>query len=115
MSETVDDPIMAGPRYGNQEWDPTPLLNEPIPRAVAEALQRWVQRGTPCGGFLMAVLRNDLKEAVGRADRENNKALLGIVQAASWKIPGSAWGSEKKVNDWIDGHALLKRYEGATT
>jgi len=111
----MDDPIMEGPKYGRCEWNSGGLMDAPIPYGVAEALQRWVQRGTPCGGFLMAVLRNDLKEAVGRADRENNKALLDIVQAVSREIPNSAWGSAKKVNDWIDGHVLLDRYEGATT
>ena len=43
-----------------------------------QSLRRYADQGIPTGGFLQAVLANDLMEAVGRADEANGRALRGI-------------------------------------
>lgn len=72
-----------------------------IPQPCMEGLQRYVKDGTPTGDFLHAVLCNDLKEAVGRAD-EQNLWLLPIY--CHWlynEAPSPCWGSPERVERWI--------------
>lgn len=40
-----------------------------------DGLKRYVEHHTPTGGFLRAVLENDLREACARADDENVKVI----------------------------------------
>ena len=43
-----------------------------IPEHMLQSLNLYVKKGVPVGDFLTAVLSNDLFEAVGRADNDNN-------------------------------------------
>lgn len=52
------------------------------------------------GSFLTAVLENNLKEAVARADEESLDALPHIVAWLYDRAPNVAWGSPKHVHDW---------------
>jgi hypothetical protein len=55
------------------------------------------------GDFLEAVLCNNLKEAVGRADDTNLPALPSLVGWLYNFAPSSAWGSPEKVTSWLRG------------
>ena len=70
------------------------------PESVRDPLQLYIQEGISCGGFLMAVLANDLAESVSRADDTNLRLLPEIVQWLHWEAPAECWGSEKKVTAW---------------
>jgi hypothetical protein len=76
-----------------------------IPTRTKNALFNYVNHGTMPGGFLTAVLCNDLMEAVGRADTENLAALKEIVQYVYWELPGLCWGSRDRMNQWIDSRS----------
>ena len=52
------------------------------------------------GDFIGAVLRNDLKEAVGRADEEALDNLPHIVAYLYNDCPSDCWGSTARVADW---------------
>lgn len=79
----------------------TPTLQELNPNLV-EALQRYVDHGIHPGGFLTAVLENNLSEAVLRADNLNIKILPEIVGYVDWEIPSACWGSRERVEDWLN-------------
>jgi len=64
------------------------------------AAQRWIENALTPGGFLTAVLENDLKGAVARADHMNLAKLPEIVQWFTWNAPSSCWGSPEKVEAW---------------
>lgn len=73
-----------------------------IPPRVLAALQRHAdpaQRG-PTGDFVTAVLNNDLKEAVGRADGASLHALHSIVAYVYNEMPAASQGSPEKVQAW---------------
>lgn len=53
---------------------------EIIPQLTRDSIMRYVEHGVQPGGFLTAVLCNDLYNATGRADRENLAALPAIVR-----------------------------------
>ena len=53
------------------------------------------------GGFLMAVITNDLREACARADSINRHRVFEIVSFLYNHAPSGSWGSPEKVADWI--------------
>lgn len=76
-----------------------------IPERMAPALDGWISQGKLPGEFLQAVLRNDLKEAVGRADPENLVALPAYIGFLYNEAPGACWGSPEKVQAWAQRFA----------
>jgi hypothetical protein len=52
------------------------------------------------GSFLQAVLRNDLKDAVLRADPDNLHRLRDIVLWIDKGVPGQAQGSQEAIEEW---------------
>lgn len=67
------------------------------PAHIRESIDAYVQQGRPPGSFLEAVLSNDLKEAIGRADGTNCALLPHIVAYVYNKVPVAFWGSPKAV------------------
>lgn len=76
-----------------------------LPQHTLEALNNYKLNGH-AGGFLSAVLENNLKEALGRADLENRAALFAIVSWCYNEMPSQAWGSKEKVAEWVDAGGL---------
>lgn len=64
------------------------------------ALLAYATHGHLPGGFLTAVLSNDLREAISRADHENLAVLKEIVTFVYMELPSPCWGSAKAVFDW---------------
>jgi|688.fasta_scaffold1308894_1 hypothetical protein len=62
------------------------LLSVIPPRTVG-SLARWVFEAIPPGGFVSAVIRSDLFEAVARADDDNRRTLVELVQLIRWYVP----------------------------
>jgi hypothetical protein len=71
------------------------------PSTIA-SINRYVDLHCPTGDFLYAVLTNNLKEAVGRADEENLAALPEIVGYCYNEIPFDCWGSPARVAAWLN-------------
>ena len=69
---------------------------------IKETLDRYVNHQIPTGGFLQAVLENDLKEACARADDINRYRLFEIVQYCYNEIPSICWGTPEKVSKWLN-------------
>ena len=61
----------------------------------------YLLHGYQPGDFLTAVLRNDLREACGRADDMNARALMQHVRFLYNCAPASCWGSREQVRDWM--------------
>ena len=60
-----------------------------------EHLQKWYYEGYPLGDFLTTVVRNDLIDAVFRADDVNIKALKLYAWFLTWNLPAD-WRSKAK-------------------
>jgi len=52
-----------------------------------EHIYKWYHEGYPLGGFLTAVVRNDLTEAVFLADDINLRALKLYAYFLTWELP----------------------------
>lgn len=76
-----------------------------VPDRMLPALNRWFVHGVLPDDFLQAVLRNDLRAAVERADDENRIALSAFVAYLYNEAPSPCWGSPDKVTAWVARHA----------
>jgi hypothetical protein len=74
---------------------------ERVPEHTVDALVRYRDHRLTPGGFLYAVLTNDLVGAALRADHLNFDALAHIVGWCSNELPQEAWGSEEAVKRWL--------------
>ena len=74
-----------------------------IPRAVRRSIDYYAQQRVQPGGFVRAVLENDLLAAVQRADSTSAAALPVIVDYVYFNLPAQCYGSPAKVAKWLAG------------
>lgn len=80
-----------------------------------QSLDEWVKTGIPRGGFLEACLRNDLHDAVARADESSTRCLFLIMQHLFNDLPSACWGTPGRVHRWAVAHrAYARRTDGAS-
>ena len=70
---------------------------------IKEAIDDYVANRRRHGGFVTAVLENDLMMAFSRADSENRAHLFEIVKYCWNEIPAPCWGSPQAVKAWLAG------------
>jgi len=71
-----------------------------IEEAVS-ALRRYQEHQLDPGGFLRAVLSNDLTEAVNRGDAESLQNLPAITRYVFSNLPSNIWGSKEKIHNYF--------------
>jgi len=72
-----------------------------IPYYTLEGLYQYVDNHIPTGGFLAAILSNDLFGAVNQADVNNSKALVSIIHFVYMEVPSISCGSKDKMLAWL--------------
>ena len=80
-------------------------MKQLVPEHMWGAVRLYLENGIEPGSFLMSVLENNLKNAVAYADNINRDRLFDIVFFLYNFFPAEAWGSEKKVEEWIQYHS----------
>lgn len=80
-----------------------------LPEHMRSGARLWIEHGIPPGSFLMAVIENNLKEAVFRADGINLPRLPDFVSFFYNEAPSDCWGSKAKAEAW----AQMKRRQDA--
>lgn len=73
-----------------------------IPENIKTSLQLYVEKKIPTGGFLEAVLSNDLMLATASADYYNSKILKEICTYVYNELPANCWGSREIVQKWLN-------------
>ena len=79
---------------------------ERIPPHMQSAITRYLEHGVNPGGFVTAVLENNLSEAVCRADDTNSTLLREYIMVMTWMLPAHAWGSRSRVEAWTSHKGL---------
>lgn len=79
-------------------------LKELVPEHLSRGLQLWIEHGVEPGGFLVAVICNDLRGACERADPISRHALFEIVSFLHTYAPRGCWGNEKAYSAWKRAH-----------
>ena len=73
-----------------------------IGKPILEGINRYVLFHQPVGHFLTAVLTNNLRNALARADDGNQIVLHDIVGYCYNEIPGMCQGSPAKYKAWTE-------------
>lgn len=76
-------------------------LRDRVPPEALAALDRYVQQRIRTGGFLYAVLTNDLYLACKKADAVNRACLFAIVEYVDFELPINSRGSASAVEAWL--------------
>jgi len=79
-----------------------PEYTKKIPAPVLHALQRWAACGGATGHFVQAVVRNDLMEAVSRADGESLAAIREIMWYVYNQLPSDCWQRHPRASEAVD-------------
>ncbi len=72
-----------------------------IPSHMMDALTRYIENKIKPGGFLTAVLCNNLKLAVGQADYINIKIIPVYVSFLYNNAPANCWGSVENFENYL--------------
>lgn len=73
-----------------------------VPAHLTEGLIAYVTDHRPTGGFLEAVLSNDLSLALKRADHKSLAGLVPLVHFIVHHFPAQCHGSRAKVIEWLN-------------
>jgi len=79
-----------------------------IPEYMQGGIVRYYENGLQPGHFLSAVIDNDLKEAVSRADDVNVNCLKNYVMWFYNYAPSGSWGSAGAVDRWLENFVKEK-------
>jgi hypothetical protein len=80
-----------------------------VPQHMQDGIAAYIKDGVPQGGFLTAVLTNNLKGACGAADEINRHHIWDIVNYLYNCAPYPCWGSQEKHDAWIAQHREARR------
>lgn len=80
-----------------------------LPEHMQEGALSYVMEGIKPGGFLTAVLENNLVRSYERADWVNTASMGEWAQWLYNSCPMPAWGGEHEVKDWIGKGGLIGR------
>ncbi len=77
-------------------------LERGVPEHDIESLVMYLTKGRPLGGFLEAVVDNDLHGAIARADMANRLRLPEIMLFLDRDAPKGAFGFKGAYDNWLD-------------
>ena len=72
-----------------------------VPEHIRPCIESYVLNGWQPGGFVTAVLLNDLFRASARADHENYGSLALITRWVFNNLPEECYGTEQNMEDWM--------------
>ena len=73
-----------------------------LPEHMREGMKLYIEQGIEPGGFLTAVLENNLMEAFGQADSINRHRLFDICGFIYNEAPHNCHGSPEIVKAWME-------------
>lgn len=79
----------------------------PMSEWTKQQIDDYVEKRQAPGGFLTAVLENNLKKAVERADLSNLPAIPNIVCYLYNECPSTCWGGKEAVDAWLKEEACV--------
>jgi hypothetical protein len=72
-----------------------------LPAHMQQGFKDYIENGYPPGGFMHAVLCNDLFDACAQADGINRHALFYIVSWIYNNAPRACWGDVHAIKYWM--------------
>ncbi|MFH1626086.1 MAG: hypothetical protein ABID54_13165 [Pseudomonadota bacterium] len=88
---------------------PSSINYDKLPEHMRSGTQLYIERGILPGNFLQAVICNNLRESLARADHINTARMSDIAGFFYNETPFNCWGSEKRMKAWAKKGGLLGR------
>lgn len=85
-----------------------------VKQDTRDVLLDYINHGHEPGGFLIAVLSNNLKESFRRADYENYMTIGDIVAWLYNNAPSPCCGSPEAVSNWTEQPAWILVHDPIT-
>lgn len=76
------------------------LLDSRVPPHLHEGLLGWIEQGTPPGGFLEAVIQNDLVRAISKADEGSYRQLRDLIYFLTNHAPYGSFYAKDAIHNW---------------
>lgn len=86
------------------------LIKRGIPDHTHHQVIDYVIHGRAVGGFLQAVLENNLVEAFGRADGANIRSMYLYAMMLHNDLPSDCWGSKEIRQAWMKVGGLAGKH-----
>jgi hypothetical protein len=83
------------------EVDGKPIDYDGLPVSLRDGMRRYLIEKIAPGDFLTAVLQNDFRGAVLRADELTYLVLPEIARWLHWHAPSESYGSVDKFMEWL--------------
>jgi uncharacterized MnhB-related membrane protein len=90
----------------------TTLLARGVPAHLHEDLLRYFIHRILPQGFLLAVLENDLLNAIALSDANSRLALFELLIFLAEDVPVGSWGSPAAVAEWAAGSSHDENWFG---
>jgi hypothetical protein len=84
-----------------------------LPAHMVSGVLGYLERGEPVGGFLSALLSNDLRATFERADGINKRSVLAYIEFLYNYAPAGCWGSPGRFDAWQERGGMLGGVEQA--
>lgn len=84
-----------------------------LPAHMRESVLDYIETGAPVGGFLTALLSNDLRGTFERADEQNRAAVFVYLSFLYNHAPSQCWGSPQRLRDWQERGGLKGKTDNA--
>lgn len=81
---------------------------ELLPEHIREGARKYIEEGRHPGGFLTAVVQNDLFSAFAKSDEINARRMRDILYFFWNEAPGECFGGKDKMDEWIKKKAEEK-------
>jgi hypothetical protein len=96
-----------------QELESFVFRGKRIPQRMHGGILRYVEHGILPGDFLRGIICNDLRKACDHGDDENLE-ILHVYNAFFYnRVPGTAYGSHKRMMEWsIEGYKEYRKIYG---
>ena len=86
---------------GEDEQGNYHVLGLVIPALKLNGLKLYVEYGVLPSGFMQAVISNDLRRSLERADDTNLPLIPAYVSWLYNEAPAASWGSPDKMAEWV--------------
>lgn len=84
------------------------IVKETEQLPLGKTLLKYLANGQSTGGFLKALLSNDLFTTYARMDEQNEKLLNKYIKTIYSRFPSRCWGNEEKYKQWIKQGGLQR-------
>lgn len=72
-----------------------------IPLGIRDGLDNYINKRLRPGGFLRAVIENNLSVALFSSDLASRRELYNIMMWFQWNAPYQCWGSPERLRAWL--------------